>query len=125
MAFVRKLIHTIQDLQKHGWKIGLRFDPLIQAEGFETLYGRMFEQVFSSIDIEAVHSVSLGPFRLPRDFHKKMIKLYPDSKLLSAQLEFNGTHVSYPEQTEKAMIEWCESSLLSYISRSQYFPCVS
>ncbi len=124
-ASLEKRINALQQLQAHGWKIGLRFDPLIQASEFERLYGRMFEQVLSAIDIEAVHSVSLGPFRLPRDFHKKMIKLYPDSKLLSAQLEYNGTHVSYPESTEKAMIDWCEATLLSRISSEQYFPCVS
>ena len=124
-ASLEKRITALQQLQAHGWKIGLRFDPLIQASEFETIYGRLFEQVLSAIDIEAVHSVSLGPFRLPRDFHKKMIKLYPDSKLLSAQLEYNGTHVSYPESTEKAMIDWCETTLLKRITPDQYFPCVS
>ena len=124
-ASLQKRISALQQLQSHGWKIGLRFDPLIQANEFETIYGRMFEQVLSAIDIEAVHSVSLGPFRLPRDFHKKMIKLYPDSKLLSAQLEYNGTHVSYPESTETAMIDWCETTLLKKINPAQYFPCVS
>jgi len=124
-ASLQKRITALQQLQAHGWKIGLRFDPLIQAKDFETLYGRMFDQVLSAIDIEAVHSVSLGPFRLPRDFHKKMIKLYPDSKLLSAQLEYNGTHVSYPESTETAMIDWCEATLLDRIKPEQYFPCVS
>ena len=124
-ASLQKRIKALQQLQAHGWKIGLRFDPLIQASEFETIYGRMFEQVLSAINIEAVHSVSLGPFRLPRDFHKKMIKLYPDSKLLSAQLEYNGTHVSYPESTETAMIDWCETTLLNRITPEQYFPCVS
>jgi len=124
-ASLEKRITALQQLQAHGWKIGLRFDPLIQAYEFETIYGRMFEQVLSAIDIEAVHSVSLGPFRLPREFHKKMIKLYPDSKLLSAQLEYNGTHVSYPEKSEKAMIDWCKTTLLGHITPEQYFPCVS
>ncbi|MEE9336355.1 MAG: hypothetical protein V3U65_19880 [Granulosicoccaceae bacterium] len=124
-ASLQKRIIALQQLQAHGWKIGLRFDPLIQASEFEIIYGRMFEQVLSAIDIEAVHSVSLGPFRLPRDFHRKMIKLYPDSKLLSAQLEYNGMHVSYPKSTETKMIDWCESTLLDRIAPAQYFPCVS
>jgi len=124
-ASLEKRIKALVQLQQHGWKVGLRFDPLIQAADFQAMYGRLFEQVLSAIDIKAVHSVSLGPFRLPRDFHKKMVKLYPDSKLLSAQLEFNGTHVSYPQDTEKNMIDWCESTLLKQISAQQYFPCVS
>ena len=124
-ASLQKRLSALYELQSHGWKIGLRFDPLIQAENFQSIYGQMFDQVFSSIDVESVHSVSLGPFRLPRDFHKKMIKLYPDSKLLSSSLEFNGTHVSYPEKTEREMIQWCEETLLKTISSSQYFPCVN
>ncbi len=120
-----KRIAALKSLQQHGWKIGLRFDPLLKSDNFEQLYTELFEQVFSELHAESIHSVSLGPFRLPKPFFKKMIRLYPDSKLLAADMNMRDNMLSYDEQTESKLLSFCESQLQSKISPSQYFPCVS
>jgi len=122
---LEKRIDSLKALQSHGWKIGLRFDPLLRADNFETLYSKMFDDVFSAIDARKVHSVSLGPFRLPKPFYKRMIRLYPDSKLLSAEMNFRDNMISYDAESEQHMLQYCETQLENYISSEQYFPCVS
>ena len=118
-----KRIDALKTLQERGWKIGLRFDPLLYADNFETLYGEMFDQVFNSLDMSSVHSVSLGVFRLPKGFHKQLIKLYPDARILAAPMSLHSNMVSYPEETETRMREFCMSKLLTAISSEQFFPC--
>ena len=120
-----KRINALKSLQQHGWKVGLRFDPLLKSDNFEQLYSTLFEQVFSELDIAAIHSVSLGPFRLPKQFFKKMIRLYPESKLLSASMNMRDNMLSYDEQTESNLLNYCETQLHEYIAPEQYFPCVS
>jgi len=120
-----KRIGALKSLQDAGWRIGLRFDPLLCADNFETLYESLINEVFNTLDIDAIHSVSLGPFRLPKPFFKKMVKLYPDSKLLAADLQPKGGMVSYAPETESNMLRFCEALLLSRIRQDQYFPCVS
>jgi len=120
-----KRIEALKALQEHGWQIGLRFDPLLKADNFEQLYSDMFKQVFSELDAKLIHSVSLGPFRLPKPFFKKMIKLYPDSKLLAAGMSKRDNMLSYDEKTEALLLRYCEKQLQGYISSEQYFPCVS
>lgn len=118
-----KRLQALKQLQEAGWKIGLRFDPLLYAHNFETLYGEMFDQVFSTLDMQAVHSVSVGVFRLPKGFHKKLVKLYPDARLLSAPMQQQAGMMSYPPEAEKRMTEFCLARLNEVISPEQLFPC--
>lgn len=118
-----KRLDALQRLQAHGWQVGLRFDPLLYADNFETLYGEMFDEVFSALDLSAVHSVSLGVFRLPKGFHKRLIRLYPDARLLAAPIEQRGNMMSYAPQTEQHMRDYCQSRLDQVLREDQFFPC--
>jgi len=120
-----KRIAALKSLQQHGWKVGLRFDPLLKCDNHEALYGALFEHVFSELDQPSIHSVSLGPFRLPKPFFKKMIRLYPESSLLAASMNMRDNMLSYDEQTESDLLNFCETRLQDYIEPEQYFPCVS
>ncbi|NND92765.1 MAG: DNA photolyase [Granulosicoccus sp.] len=118
-----KRLDALGRLQAHGWKIGLRFDPLLHADNFNDLYGEMFDTVFRQLDMSAVHSVSLGVFRLPRGFHKRLVRLYPDARLLAAPIEQRGAMMSYPEATTDAMRSFCLARLKTAIRPEQLFPC--
>lgn len=120
---LERRLAAIKQLQQQGWKIGLRFDPLIYQTGYQTQYDRLFEEVFSLIDMEYLHSVSLGVFRLPEGYYKKMQKLYPDEKLFASPLEYHDGMVSYRQDLEQEMMEYCSEQLLNYIPKHKFFPC--
>lgn len=122
---LEKRIAALKELQRAGWRIGLRFDPLIYATNFNELYGSLLSKTFKELDVTKIHSVSLGPFRLPKPFFKRMVKIYPESKLLAASLETTSSMVSYPADIEQEMLSQVETKLLQHISKEQYFPCVS
>jgi len=118
-----KRIEAAAKLQRQGWPIGLRFDPLIYQHQYREQYHSLFEQVFSVIDAQALHSVSLGVFRLPDHFFKKIHKLYPDERLFAGPLQSASGMVSYRNELEQAMMADCTKMLLQYISKEQFFPC--
>lgn len=129
---LEKRINALRKLQQHGWPIGLRFDPLIAAENFEELYSDMFDQVFNTLDMKRVHSISLGTFRLPKPFFKKVIKLYPEEPMFAVDLEQTdqpGTNsskqamIGYPSALEQSMMDYCTSRILSVTDQSRFFPC--
>jgi len=122
---LKKRIQALQELQQAGWKVGLRFDPVLYSENYQTLYSEMFQQAFAKLNIDIIHSVSLGAFRLPKPFYKRMVKLYPDSKLLAQPMSTSSAMVSYPHNLESEMMSYCEADLMQYIQPHQYFPCVS
>lgn len=120
---VQKRIQAAAKLQRAGWKIGLRLDPLVHTVSFEQDYAELLQQIFITLDAGKIHSVSYGPFRLPRDFYKKMVKLYPREKLFAGQLTENGKMVSYEPELEAQCQQSVRSELLKYIKPEQIFPC--
>lgn len=120
---VAKRIEAAVKLQQQGWPIGLRFDPLIYQYNYRQLYRSLFDQVFSSIDAASLHSVSLGVFRLPEQYFKKMHKLYPEERLFASPLQTSDGMVSYREELEQAMMDDCGEMLLQYIPEERFFPC--
>jgi spore photoproduct lyase len=116
-------LDALSKLQEQGWQIGLRFDPLIYQSGYQQQYRQFFEQVFSRIDLNQLHSVSLGVFRLPENFFKKVHKLYPDEKLFAGPLVSHAGMVSYKQELEQDMMRYCTEQVLTYISADKFFPC--
>ena len=121
-SLLRRL-DALEKLQDQGWPVGLRFDPLIYQTAYQQQYKNMFEQVFSRIKPESLHSVSLGVFRLPEKYFKKIHKLYPEEKLFASPLETRQKMTSYKTELEQEMMHYCTEQLLSYIPKSKFFPC--
>ncbi|WP_150051333.1 MULTISPECIES: SPL family radical SAM protein [Methylomonas] len=118
-----KRLEAAAKLQRQGWQVGLRFDPLIYQQDYRRQYRALFEQVFARIDPARLHSVSLGVFRLPEAYFKKMHKLYPQERLFSGPLQAQAGMVSYRADLEQAMFEDCRQMLLEYLSSEIFFPC--
>lgn len=120
---VGRRLDALCKLQEQGWQIGLRFDPLIYQAGYQQQYRQHFEQVFSKISLNQLHSVSLGVFRLPENFFKKVHKLYPEEKLFASPLISQQGMISYKQELEQEMMQYCSELLLSYIPETKFFPC--
>ena len=122
---VARRLEAIAALQERGWPIGLRFDPLVYDRDYQRRYLDLFAQVFATIKIENLHSVSLGQFRLPREIYKSMHKLYPDEKLLAYGLQEKDGMVSYHSDLARQLHDFCAGALLNYIPAAIFFPCPS
>lgn len=115
-------LEAIRRLQCAGWQVGLRFDPLIYVDDFKPMYEGLIEKVFSSIDADSVHSVSLGSFRMPKDYFKTIARLYPEEPLYAMPTELGEDRmVSYPTGMKTEMLEYVAALLLKWIPRSRFF----
>ncbi len=122
---VQKRLEAMSDLQTRGWNVGLRFDPVIYTEDYRDQYRLLFEKVFDELDPEKLHSVTLGPFRLPKDMHQKMRSLYPEEKLFASKLDEKDGMVSYRGELEEQMLSFCSEQILRFVSKDRFFPAVS
>ncbi len=118
---VDKRIAAMVRLQRHGWRIGLRFDPLIYETNYEALYRDMFIQIFGQVDCDALHSVSIGPFRMPRAYFKNILRLYPDEPLFAGPFENADGLVSYRQDLEDEMYDFCRNQICEYVPESALF----
>lgn len=120
---VAKRIEAMVRLQRHGWKLGLRFDPLIYHQGYEANYRRLFAQVFAALAPEAVHSVSLGPFRLPPAYYRTLNRLYPEEPLFAGPLARVEGFVSYPREIQQELRAFCLQALSAYVPGAICYAC--
>ena len=120
---VERRLDAMRRLAERGWRLGLRFDPLIYSEDYRRQYRSLFEQVFAAIDGGALHSVSLGPFRLPRPFFRQLERMYGDEPLVAGPFEDHGGMVSYARELEEEMVGFCTGELLRRVAEETFFPC--
>lgn len=116
-------LQAMRELARHGWRLGLRFDPLLYGKDFRNRYRALFRSAFEIVPLEAIHSVSLGAFRLPRDFFGRMTRLYPDESLFAGPLEQRGRMVSYHPEIEAEMRSFCEEELAQYLPPDRLHLC--
>jgi len=122
---VDRRLRAMEKLQERGWRLGLRFDPVIYCEGYRGQYRRLFAQVFEHLACDSLHSVSLGPFRLPSGIFQGMERLYPDEPLLAGPLVETEGMMGYARELENEMQAFCTGELLRYVPCEILFPGLS
>ena len=120
---ISKRIRVISELASKGWKIGLRFDPLIHGENWKELYQELLENIYNNISLDNLHSVSFGSLRFPKRMFKDIFKLYPNEPLFTSPLSLNNKMISYDIEIEEEMTSFCKNLSLKYINEDQIFKC--
>jgi spore photoproduct lyase len=120
---IERRIEAMQKLQHAGWPVGLRFDPMIYHPDYQQQYTRLFAQLFGPLDTTRLHSVSLGPFRLPRTYFRNIVRLYPDEALFAGNFTETAGMISYPQSLEREMTDFCTGELLQHVPEAALFPC--
>tara|TARA_B100000945_G_scaffold78664_1_gene60788 strand:+ start:3177 stop:4175 length:999 start_codon:yes stop_codon:yes gene_type:complete len=122
---ISERIKAISKLAELGWKIGLRFDPLIHGKDWKILYKELFDEIMLNVPETAIHSVSVGPLRFPKNIFKNISKLYPEEKLFAGPLVNSPRTTSYAENVEKEMTDYCLEHISRFVPKSAIFNCVS
>ena len=120
---ILKRINTMSYLATKGWKIGLRFDPLIHGKNWEKLYKELLDNIYNTIPSHSIHSVSFGPLRFPKEMFKDIFKLYPETPLFSGPLSQHKGVISYDLKIEEEMTSFCSNITQNYIDKSKIFNC--
>jgi len=76
----KRLKSVIMALDK-GWKVRLCFDPIIIVKDWYIIYCRFFEKIFSQIDTDKLIDITIGVFRMNKDYYKRIRKREPRSDI--------------------------------------------
>ena len=120
---INRRIYAIKQLAEAGWKIGLRFDPLIYTSNWKNLYSSLFEEILNGLNPSMLHSISYGPLRFPKKMYKKAASLHPEQKLFAFPMEETKGIVSYGKKIETEMHDFLKSELNKYTSENKIFQC--
>jgi spore photoproduct lyase len=118
---MEKRIDALAKLQDKGWRIGLRFDPIIWHQDYLSDYQAMIDHVFKVLDADRIDSVTLGGFRLPKGFYKTMRKLHPEHWLFSAGLDDKSGMVTYTQAIETEVLQNVGRMCEAHVSERKLF----
>ena len=121
---VVRRIQTLKNLARHGWKVGLRFDPLIYFKGWEGQYSGLIANIMKNLYDQNIHSVTFGPLRFPKKMYKRISSYYPNEDFFAFPLDEEKGTVSYGAHLEEQMRRFLEIELAKYVSEEKIFQCV-
>lgn len=104
-----------------GWKVRVCFDPLLYVPGWKEYYTRCVEDTFKVVSESNIEDVSIGVFRIAKDYFKKMEKINPNSILLSYPFKTIDGIYTYSEEHHKSMIDFMYNMVRNYVKKEKIF----
>ena len=120
---VKKRIDAMKKLVEKGWKIGLRFDPIVPACNFGKIYEELFKKIANSIPEKNIHSISFGMMRFPKKMFKKIIKENNDTKINNLSFENRNGIYTYSKVNEKKFENIIIGKLNKHLKNVPVFNC--
>lgn len=114
-------VKSAKILVEKGWNVRICFDPVIKMENFETEYGKLVESVFSEINPKDLLDISIGTFRISKEYLKRMRKNRDGSALLNYPFYCKNGVYSYEEEETKKMLEFMKRKVLEYVEEKKIF----
>ncbi len=120
---IQSRIASIMRASQKGLNVRVCFDPLLTYADLSELkkaYGTLIDKLFESVTDQMLYDVSLGEFRVPCDYLKRMRKRRPGSKLLAYQFEIeDGSFCCGKNGTELA--DYVEECLRKHLSPEKIY----
>lgn len=117
-----KRLDALARLQQTGWRVALRFEPVIPEADSLAQYRTLFNRVFAVLDAARLHSVSLGEFRMPQQFHRNITRLYPEEQLFARSAVVEEGMVRLADSTSSLLSD-LEALLQDYAGPAHYYRC--
>ena len=104
-----------------GCKVRLCFDPMILVDGWQDIYGKFVDHVAEMIDLGSVTDVSVGCFRISKEYLSSMRKRCLDSAIAWYPYVIRNGVAQYEEETDRQMQEFMCARLCRYIAEEKIF----
>jgi len=101
-------------------KVRLCFDPMLALSDFETVYRAFFNEVFETVSGEDLFDVSVGVFRISKDYLKNMREARECSITYYPYTLTNGVY-HYDEETEQRLFSIARDELSKHLPSDKIF----
>ncbi len=113
-------LHLAECALEAGWQLRLCFDPMISVPDYRLHYHELFADTFSAVDSSVLRDVSLGVFRISKDYLKNMRAARPCEITYYPYELTNGVY-HYGTERSGEMLRFAKSELLHYIPEEKIF----
>lgn len=114
-------INSAKSLVDEGWNVRICFDPMIKIDNFYEIYGRMVKETFENIDGNKILDVSIGTFRISKEYMKRMKNNRKNSLILNYPFQCQDGIYSYSQEENMKMLEYMRDLILKYMDGKRIF----
>lgn len=118
---LKKRIEAVNTAAEQGFHPRLCFDPVFAVKDWQKLYTEMIKDVMTNTGPEIIRDVSIGTFRLSRDYMKKMRRAFPFSACVQYPYTLKNGYYGYDDELRKTITEFMENELMKYISKDKIY----
>lgn len=113
-------LKAINTLLEKGWKVWIRFQPLLEIENYKKIYENFIEKVLFEVDFTKINSVFIGTLLYTYEDYNKMLKKVKDFDLLyKLHKEHDGYH-----RENKEVREWFYEIFHKKLWNKEYNICL-
>lgn len=104
-----------------GFNVRLCFDPMLYCRDWKEQYKGMINKVFENIQADRIKDISIGVFRIPQDYMKKMRKQAQASAVTQFPFENDNGVYHYGSQLTKEMIAFACDLIEKEVPRDKIY----
>ena len=114
-------VASIKSAMEAGWKVRLCFDPILFVDEWQQIYQNFFTYIFSEINASELSDVTLGVFRMNKDFFNRIRKREPKSDLFYDQYAFEDGIITIPKEERETALKLLKNYISKYLPIDQIF----
>lgn len=114
-------LSSVKTALSMGLSVRLCFDPVLKFPSWETVYAEMINRTFSELPAHSLKDLSIGSFRVSKDFLSKMRKRREASALLNYPFTLENGVYSYGHEENKRLTEFLVARSAEFIDRAKIF----
>lgn len=116
-----KRLESVRLASSFGFRVRLCIDPVLYIDDFERVYGEFIDKIFTVLSPEKIYDVSVGAFRVSKDYLKKMKKNRGNSIILNYPYEIYDNVCTYNKDLSDKMIDFIKNKLIKYMPLEKIF----
>ncbi len=114
-------LNAIKKTMRMGWRVRLCFDPIIQVDGWQNMYEKMVKQVFDEVDGTGLEDISIGVFRISKDYMKNILSKRPNSSIINFPFTCIDGVMTYSDELRQEMIQLVYKEVEQHVSRDKIY----
>ncbi|WP_200905832.1 spore photoproduct lyase family protein [Caloranaerobacter sp. TR13] len=102
-----------------GLKVRISLEPIMKIKGFESIYGKFIDKVFTEMPSDAIRDVNIGVFRMSEEHIKRLRRLDKYSKVFGYDFKKENGVISYFD--EDYLRDFVRKRLINYIDKKKIY----
>tara|TARA_Y100000994_G_scaffold240665_1_gene235623 strand:+ start:130 stop:1146 length:1017 start_codon:yes stop_codon:yes gene_type:complete len=114
-----KRLDALSDALNKGWRVRLCFDPILLIKNWETIYDQFIDDVFSQIKTDKLRDVTIGVFRMNKDYFNRIRKRGSKSALYYKSYVIEGGTVTLEKNDRQEALNKIERKIGHYLPKDK------